>query len=229
MWHALEEFVYSNHPRPAVIFNPWFLRGSTRKLTPTLIFTWWTKCDKQSNLYSPRVRSGNLMCQICHSMWYSLKELVYSNHPIPAVIFNPNRQGSMRILSLSLFDFHMNQVQQVVKIHESEGQIIWSVILSVSGYLSLYSWSNTEFANEVVNQIYLSVNSHASFLTESLLYFALLKYLLDHQSHAPGTLFRSITVFCGTDMVLWNILHIQTKCGEHSVDNRHSHITLLWI
>ena len=150
MWHALEEFVYSNHPRPAVIFNPWFLRGSTRKLTPTLIFTWWTKCDKQSNLYSPRVRSGNLMCQICHSMWYSLKELVYSNHPIPAVIFNPNRQGSMRILSLSLFDFHMNQVQQVVKIHDR----VWGsdnlICHSKCFWVSIIILLNTEFANEVV-------------------------------------------------------------------------------
>ena len=43
------------------------------------------------------------------------------------------------------------------------------------------------------------------------------------------TLFRSITMLCGTDNILWNILHIQTECGESSAKYCQSHQKLLWI
>ena len=42
-------------------------------------------------------------------------------------------------------------------------------------------------------------------------------------------LFRSITMFCGIDSILQNILHIQTKCEEYSTNYCQSHRTLLWI
>ena len=32
------------------------------------------------------------------------------------------------------------------------------------------------------------------------------------------TLFRSITMLCGTDSVLWNIPHIQTECEVYSME-----------
>ena len=31
------------------------------------------------------------------------------------------------------------------------------------------------------------------------------------------TLFRGIIVFCGTDNILWNIVHIQIKWEEYSI------------
>ena len=43
------------------------------------------------------------------------------------------------------------------------------------------------------------------------------------------TLFRSITMFYGTDSIMWNILHSQYECGEYSIEYCQSHITLLWI
>ena len=30
------------------------------------------------------------------------------------------------------------------------------------------------------------------------------------------TLFRPIALFCGTENIMWNILHIQPQCGEYS-------------
>ena len=43
------------------------------------------------------------MCQICHSMRHTWKELVYSNDLIPAVIFNPSiLRGSTGILTPTL-------------------------------------------------------------------------------------------------------------------------------
>ena len=43
------------------------------------------------------------------------------------------------------------------------------------------------------------------------------------------TLFRSITMLCGTDNIIWNILHIQFECGEFSIEYFQSCKTLLWI
>ena len=40
---------------------------------------------------------------------------------------------------------------------------------------------------------------------------------------------RSITRFCWTSNILQNILHIQSECGEYSIEYCQSHITLLWI
>ena len=41
------------------------------------------------------------------------------------------------------------------------------------------------------------------------------------------TLFRSMTMFCGIDIIMWNISHIQTKCGEYFAKYCQSHRTLL--
>ena len=43
------------------------------------------------------------------------------------------------------------------------------------------------------------------------------------------TLFRSITMLCGTNNILQNIPHIQIEYGEYFVEYCQSHITLLWI
>ena len=43
------------------------------------------------------------------------------------------------------------------------------------------------------------------------------------------TLFRSITMFCGIDSIMWNIFHIQFEYEEYSIEYCQSHITLLWI
>jgi hypothetical protein len=50
-----------------------------------------------------------------------------------------------------------------------------------------------------------------------------------HPKDKIVTLFRSTIMFYGTDNILWNILHIQVKCGEYFVENCQSHITLLWV
>ena len=90
-------------------------------LTSTLIFT-YTTWSRQSNLLVWGL--DNLMCQIRHSMWHTLEELVHSNHPKSAVIFNPRiLRGSTGIPDFH-FDFHMNKVQQAVKSITYEGQII---------------------------------------------------------------------------------------------------------
>ena len=36
------------------------------------------------------------------------------------------------------------------------------------------------------------------------------------RSHAPITLFRSITMFCGTKNIMGNIFHIQNECESES-------------
>ena len=41
--------------------------------------------------------------------------------------------------------------------------------------------------------------------------------------------FRFITMFCGTDNILHNILHVQYECGKYSMEYCWSHITLLQI
>ena len=41
------------------------------------------------------------------------------------------------------------------------------------------------------------------------------------------TLFRSITVFYGTTNILWNVIHIQSECGEYFADDYLSHKTQL--
>jgi hypothetical protein len=33
------------------------------------------------------------------------------------------------------------------------------------------------------------------------------------------TLFKSIIILCGTDIILWNISHIQTECGEYFAEH----------
>ena len=43
------------------------------------------------------------------------------------------------------------------------------------------------------------------------------------------TLFRFITMFCGTDNISRNILHIQSESAEYFVEYCQSHVTLLWI
>ena len=43
------------------------------------------------------------------------------------------------------------------------------------------------------------------------------------------TIFRSITLFCGTNSNPRNIFHIQIECEEYSIEYCQSHITLLWI
>ena len=43
------------------------------------------------------------------------------------------------------------------------------------------------------------------------------------------TLFRTSTIFCGTDNTLRNILHIQPECEEYFVEYCHFRITLFWI
>ena len=43
------------------------------------------------------------------------------------------------------------------------------------------------------------------------------------------TLFRSIIMFYGTDIILQNILHIHIECRKYSMEYCQSHITLLWI
>jgi hypothetical protein len=43
------------------------------------------------------------------------------------------------------------------------------------------------------------------------------------------TLFRSITMLCGTNSSLWNIPHVQFECGEYFAKYCQSHIILLWI
>ena len=43
------------------------------------------------------------------------------------------------------------------------------------------------------------------------------------------TLFRSITVFCGTDSTSKNIPHVQFECGEYFAEYCQSYRTLLWI
>lgn len=58
----------------------------------------------------------NLKCQVCHSMWHILVELVYSNHPKPTIIFNSwSLRGSTGILSSTYVDILMHQVQQAVE------------------------------------------------------------------------------------------------------------------
>ena len=43
------------------------------------------------------------------------------------------------------------------------------------------------------------------------------------------TLLRSITMLCGIESSMQDILHIHTKCEEYYVEYYHSHIILLWI
>ena len=43
------------------------------------------------------------------------------------------------------------------------------------------------------------------------------------------TLFRSITMYSGTNNILWNIPHVQSKCREYFIIYCQSHRTLLWI
>ena len=43
------------------------------------------------------------------------------------------------------------------------------------------------------------------------------------------TLFKAITVFYGTDNILQNINHIETKCEEYFVNLCQSDKTLLWL
>ena len=43
------------------------------------------------------------------------------------------------------------------------------------------------------------------------------------------TLFRSISVLCGTDDILHNIPHTETECEKHSTEYCQSQITLQWI
>jgi hypothetical protein len=43
------------------------------------------------------------------------------------------------------------------------------------------------------------------------------------------TLFKSITMLCGTDNILQNIYHIQSECGEYSIEYCQFHRTLLSI
>jgi hypothetical protein len=41
------------------------------------------------------------------------------------------------------------------------------------------------------------------------------------------TLFKSITMLCGNDIIIQNILHIQTECGEYSTKECQSHINIV--
>ena len=43
------------------------------------------------------------------------------------------------------------------------------------------------------------------------------------------TIFRSITLLCGTNSNPRNSFHIQIECEEYSIEYCQSHITLLWI
>ena len=43
------------------------------------------------------------------------------------------------------------------------------------------------------------------------------------------TLFNFITLFCGSENILQDIPHIQTKYEKYSIEYCQSHITLLWI
>ena len=43
------------------------------------------------------------------------------------------------------------------------------------------------------------------------------------------TLFRSTTMLCGTDNILWNNPQLQTEYEKYSAKYYESHITLLWI
>ena len=51
----------------------------------------------------------------------------------------------------------------------------------------------------------------------------------DFQCPNAITLFRFITMVCGTDNILQNILHIQFECGEYFAKYCQSHITLVQI
>ena len=45
----------------------------------------------------------------------------------------------------------------------------------------------------------------------------------------PMTSFIFITMFCGTDIIPQNNLHIRTRCGDYFVEYCQFHTTLLWI
>jgi hypothetical protein len=45
--------------------------------------------------------------------------------------------------------------------------------------------------------------------------------------HHGITLFRAITVLCGTDSIMWNILHIHTECELYSAKDCQSCRTLI--
>jgi hypothetical protein len=112
MWYALEEFVYSNHPKTAVIFNLWILRASTGILSPSLIVT-YTKCSRQSNLLV--WGSDNLMCQICQ--FYVTCIGGVGSFQSPKTHCHLQSFNSMRIDrdTDSHLDFHIHQVQQAAK------------------------------------------------------------------------------------------------------------------
>ena len=64
--------------------------------------------------------------------------------------------------------------------------------------------------------------------------FASQRPLLDNRNNTCMvrkniTLFSSITVLSGTGGIMQNILHIQSECGECSVEYYQFHIILLWI
>ena len=48
-------------------------------------------------------------------------------------------------------------------------------------------------------------------------------------NHTCITLFKSITMLCGIDNILWNILHIQIECGKYFAEYCQSHRRLLCI
>ena len=64
--------------------------------------------------------------------------------------------------------------------------------------------------------------------------YKLVKYLPDFIGRKPIvstniTLFKAITMPCGTNNILRNIFHIQFECEEYSTKYCQSRITLLWL
>jgi hypothetical protein len=93
-----------------------------------------------------------------------------------------------------------------------QNHIVWSQTLKCSVKSYVTGPSSKCYFNEY---LFMRVLTHDKDKTNQRLF-------------AFMTLFRSITMFCGTDNIPQAILHIQTKYEVYSIKYCQSHVTLLW-
>jgi hypothetical protein len=125
MWHKLEELVCSKYPKSAVIFNPWILRGLTRILTPTLIFTYIYQVQQAVKSLSLRIRLSSVsnLSFLCDMHWRSRFIPIIQNPLSSSILeFSEDRQGYW----LPLWFSHTPSTAGS-RIYKSEGQIIQCV------------------------------------------------------------------------------------------------------
>jgi hypothetical protein len=106
-------------------------------------------------------------------------------------------------------------IKQYVLQENLERILLWYLFLD--SHLTTCN-SNVRCWFKTSNPIRLAYLSYASATTTSRACYSIVinkMHKLYIQCHVSITLFISITMFCGTDNIMWKIFHIQTECGEY--------------